>query len=32
MGAVYFAACKEDFKCDIDVGKISTLREEENTF
>ena len=28
-GSILLAACKEDFKCDIDVGKISTLREEE---
>ena len=28
-GSILLAACKKDFKCDINIGKINTLREEE---
>ena len=28
-GSILLAACKKDFKCDINVEKINTLREEE---
>ena len=28
-GSILLAACKKDFKCDINVEKIKTLREEE---